>query len=236
MTFNAPSFSRAGTDSAWRGIGANQRTPGLKSLGSKASVMRIIRLKSLALEHVARIAGMLSDVVPDVLVALPARTVPVMLGTLSRVFRLLPKNGVVWAYTIRGYDGSAYIDRMILPRVCGIRPIVHGIHRPDTDLWLHNHPWLTARFLIVSGGYVEERAVGPVAEGCRERHSLTAGDINVLDGGDYHRIVSVQPDTWTVGIVGERGQPWGFFVDGEGFVEAEAYFARKQYASEGVRA
>jgi hypothetical protein len=155
-----------------------------------------------------------------------AAVVPTALSVVARVLGALPRNSVLWSYTIRGLDGSPYLTRMLGPRVLGSRPLAHRIWRPDADRELHNHPWREARFVVVSGGYVEERRL---ASGRRATRRLTVGDVNVLDADDFHRITRVLPDTWTLGLVGDRCQDWGFWVDGEGFVAHEAYFARQHY-------
>jgi hypothetical protein len=144
----------------------------------------------------------------DVLAAIQA-------GTAS-----LPKNDELFSYAIRGFDGSPYITRTLLPREGDHRTILHRIHRADFDRHLHNHPWSTARFMILSGGYVEERLV----EGFVVERELKVGDANELDAGTFHRISRIEPNTWTVGVVGPRVQEWGFLVDGK-LVEWRDYFA-----------
>lgn len=146
------------------------------------------------------------------------------------------QNQTAWTYTIWGFDGSPYITRTLLPRVFGHRPILHRIWRPDADPWLHNHPWKTASFLIVSGGYVEERLPGkwdPTSPKLQapETRELTPGDVNHLDADTFHRVTHVKPNTWTIGWLGERVQDWGFLVDDE-FTPWREYFARKGKAPE----
>jgi hypothetical protein len=118
-------------------------------------------------------------------------TLETLLGGLARTIGALPRNRSLWAYTIMGVDGSPYITRAFGPRVRGWRPLLHRIHRPDADRAPHNHPWRRARFIVASGGYVEERLTdrGPV------RRQLSVGDVNVLDADVYHRIIQVLPDT-----------------------------------------
>jgi hypothetical protein len=136
----------------------------------------------------------------------------------------LEKNDNAWTYTIPGFDGSPYITRTLLPRVGEHRLLLHQIHRADADPYLHNHPWRTARFLILSGGYVEERLTG----GFIVERMLLPGDWNEIDADTFHRVREVLPNTWTLGIVGERCQDWGFLVDGVLIPSAE-YFAMRGY-------
>jgi hypothetical protein len=144
------------------------------------------------------------------------------LGLASTAFGGLPQNGDLWTYTIRGGDGSPYLTRTLLPRIAGQRPLLHHIHREDQDRHMHNHPWRTATFQILCGGYVEERLVN----GAVVTRTLRPGDQNEIDAGTFHRVTHVEPDTWTFGIVGERCQEWGFLVDGA-VVPSAVYFARK---------
>ncbi len=157
---------------------------------------------------------------------------PAALAVLARTLGGVPRNRWLGAYTIFGRDGSPYLTRVFGPRVGGRRVLVHRIWRPDADRDPHNHPWREARFRVVSGGYVEERRE---VDGTRTMHQRTVGDCNVLGSDVFHRIVWVAPDTWTMGVVCERAQDWGFFVDGEGFVDHEAYFARQGYREGGDR-
>lgn len=143
------------------------------------------------------------------------------LPTLSRALSMVGKNDFAYTYTIDGFDQSPYLTRTLLPRVAGYRPLLHHIHRADQDPHMHNHPWDVAFFTILRGGYVEERASGP--------RSYVVGDVNRLSRDDFHRIDRIEPNTWTVGLVGERVQDWGFLVDGELVPHAE-YFARKGHA------
>lgn len=97
---------------------------------------------------------------------------------------------------------------------------LHHIVLPDQDRHLHDHPW-NARTVILRGGYQEVRPyddaprqplVGTMPSGLvYVRH---AGDTCRLMFGEYHRIVSVQPDTWTMFITGRYRGTWGFMVDG----------------------
>jgi hypothetical protein len=151
-----------------------------------------------------------------------------LLAAAQAALAELPQNSHAWTYTIRGFDNSEYLTRTLLPRVAGHRVVLHRIYRPDADRHLHNHPWRTARFLIVSGGYVEERLVGSTQDGRIERRILGPGEVNELDAGTFHRIDTVWPNTWTFGLLGDRVQDWGFLVGGELKPHA-AYFASKNY-------
>lgn len=151
-----------------------------------------------------------------------------LLGAISGALSELPRNSNLWSYVIRGFDGSPYITRTLLPRALGHRLMIHKIWRADADRWLHNHPWRTAKFLVATGGYTERRLV----DGRTVHRRLGPGDLNELDASTFHRIDHVEPNTWTIGLIGERCQDWGFLVEGE-FVESSVYFTRHQYTSHG---
>jgi len=86
---------------------------------------------------------------------------------------------------------------------------LHQIHLPDADHAPHCHPWEWCFSIILHGGYVEERP------GRRDRR-LRRGSFNFLRHTDYHRIDSVEPDTWTFFVTGPRLESdWGFMVDGQ---------------------
>jgi hypothetical protein len=140
-----------------------------------------------------------------------------------------PENHDFWTYVIKGFDGSDYLTRTLLPRVGDLRPLIHQIHREDVDPWMHNHPWAIARFLILSGGYTEERRIEPVIPDTAGGLQITCykpGDVNYLTASTYHRVVEVKPNTVTLGIVGDRIQDWGFLVKGVHVPHAE-YFKTK---------
>jgi hypothetical protein len=96
---------------------------------------------------------------------------------------------------------------------------VNHIKQPDGPL-LHCHPWTFCWSLILNGGYTHEYAylqpdgtMGPV--GVR---SFKPGDVNFMTDKLYHRIASVEPDTYTQIFWGPNidGVPQlpGYWVDG----------------------
>jgi hypothetical protein len=143
------------------------------------------------------------------------------LAAVSAFCAELPENQRAWTYHIRGFDESLYLSRTIGPRLFGARPLLHRIWREDADQLMHNHPWKWARFLIVSGGYVEERLVN----GLVRARVYAPGNVNHIEATTVHRVRTVWPNTWTLGIVGPRVQDWGFLVDGA-IVPHREYFAR----------
>lgn len=146
------------------------------------------------------------------------------LSALAAGLSELPKNDHLWAYTIHNKD-TPYLTRVILPRVLGWRLMLHCIRREDHDPYPHNHPWHTAHSVVLLGAYAEERN-GRI-------RILRQGDRNRLGRDDFHRIIAVDPGTWTAFLAGDRVGDWGFRVDGE-FVEWREYFRRQGHRYDGV--
>lgn len=142
----------------------------------------------------------------------------------------------IWGYTITDYlDGSPYLTRILFPRVFGLRPMLHHFHRPDGDRALHNHPWAWAFSIILAGGYIEERRAPDESELYDDDKSTTevrdVSRFNILSGKDYHRVVSLKGDTWTLFVTGPRAQGWGFLEregDEERFTPWRKYIDRKR--------
>lgn len=121
----------------------------------------------------------------------------------------------IWAYTIEDYlDGGPYLTRILLPRVFGVRPMIHRFHRPDGDRALHNHPWRWMLSVILRGSYSEERRLEPEEiNGTRASavRTHTVRWFNWLTDRDFHRVTELHgPEVWTLFITGPRMQDWGF--------------------------
>lgn len=133
---------------------------------------------------------------------------------------------------IYGPDGSLYLTRYILWNK-GLRLFLHRIHRKDFDRDVHDHPWPWALSLILRGGY-EELRVEPgeptkewepyqVIPGRQNRWTFqVVRRLNWIGPNTYHRILAVQPNTWTLFIAGPRSREWGFLTD-RGHVDWRAY-------------
>lgn len=127
---------------------------------------------------------------------------------------------VLGVKTLRWADGMRYLTRYILYRFPFGLIYLHRIHRHDPDRALHNHPW-PARCYILWGGYSElvtTRATHPTWF----PRTYRCGDVNTLSAHEYHRIVDVLPNTWTLVIAGPRYRRWGFLVNGS-HVDADVY-------------
>ena len=83
--------------------------------------------------------------------------------------------------------------------------LLHHFLKPDDDDHLHNHPW-TGRSTILSGGYQEE-----TLEGIQKVKPM---DSNVITADKYHRVKSIEDNTWSLVHTGDKEGEWGFLVDG----------------------
>lgn len=82
---------------------------------------------------------------------------------------------------------------------------IHHIAQPDTARDMHDHPW-NARTFILKGGYIEHKQDG--------RHYRVVGDTARIKFGEFHNILKVKPNTYTMFISGKYRGTWGFLVNG----------------------
>lgn len=94
---------------------------------------------------------------------------------------------------------------------------LHHFRNSDLDAELHNHPWEKAVSLVLAGGYVEERRVKVYDDvGHHDRdevHTKTfkPGDLNQIDSDDFHRVMLLEHDAWSLFVTGDKTQSWGFW-------------------------
>lgn len=143
--------------------------------------------------------------------------------------------GASLPYVIRHPDGSPYITRYLLwgspalgddghDKDQAHSAFIHLLHTPDPDRDLHDHPWAWGFSLILSGGYVEKRYGGA---GTSHLKRYRAGDRNSLEPGEYHSLVSVEPNTATLFIAGREIQDWGFLLPDDKWVDHRTYLAAR---------
>lgn len=141
-----------------------------------------------------------------------------VLGKFTEWALRQPEGSRVMGYTIADYiDGSPYLTRVLFPRLLGFRPMLHHFHRPDGDRALHNHPWSWAFSIVLRGSYLEERRLDPEqvhGTGASPLGTREVRRFNVLTAGDYHRVVELRGDVWTVFVAGPSIQEWGFLDRG----------------------
>ena len=136
--------------------------------------------------------------------------------------------------------GSRYMSRWVLHTPFGQLKL-HHIHRPDADQHPHDHVADFWSF-ILSGGYSEEFwarigtptlpadveeamslwvLFGPDSRSPRTQpggwYSTVvpheAGSVIRRGATDYHRIVAVLPNTWTLVWFGRKRKSWGFLTE-----------------------
>lgn len=139
-------------------------------------------------------------------------------------------------------DGKRpYLERYYLGTLFGWRFYLHRFVGSDPDRGLHDHPWLTAYSLILSGWYWEELRTG----------TRRVRWLNRLTGDTFHRVVlpkypdydglhergflMVEQPCWTLFCHRvARVKPWGFLKPIEGEVDIGAQvFIPHQYLREG---
>lgn len=108
---------------------------------------------------------------------------------------------------------APYLERYYVGKWFGVTVYLHRFVGADGDRHVHDHPWHHSAAWVLAGGYVEERlqhfdlrAGGWV---CRLR-DIKRGRVNIIRGATFHRIVRVEPETWTLFMHGSRGKGWGF--------------------------
>lgn len=119
---------------------------------------------------------------------------------------------------------------------------LHHICTADLDREFHTHPWSFIS-IVLSGGYIERRPLhaDPVWEFTHFDKNAASlddaveslrmqemgverwrrpGSIAFRRHSDRHRIVHVEPDTWTLVLQGPKkpGRSWGFYTYEHGFV------------------
>lgn len=108
---------------------------------------------------------------------------------------------------IRGEAGP-YLSRYTLAAGESGHAYLHQFHTSDSDLELHNHPWVAARSTILYGSYREERREG---DGSLVARIYLPGDTVHVYADTFHRVDLLTDTVWTLFEVGERVQTWGFW-------------------------
>lgn len=124
-------------------------------------------------------------------------------------------------------DGSMYMERYwLVKNFFGFSARVHGIHTPDMDRAMHDHPWSFIS-IVMRGAYIETtpnrqntidfHAVGAIGatEPQQERFRGT-GSIAFHGFWHRHRVTLVTEwdylPVWTLFITFPKRQSWGFFT------------------------
>lgn len=123
---------------------------------------------------------------------------------------------------------------------------VNCIHRHDHDNAVHNHPWPWAITFGLLGRYSEKRfdqqalEENPIGSRHIKYYARRSPFAYVLKRKHWHRICDAFPSTdvkghrgvWTLFVAAPRvfSQPWGYLIDGRGYVDQ-----RERHAEIGAR-
>jgi hypothetical protein len=119
-----------------------------------------------------------------------------------------------------GNRGSAYILDSF--RLDASRFTVNAFRNPDPpELPHHNHRWEWCWSIILAGGYTHEffhvtdGVAGPVS-----LRTFREGDVNFMPRSLYHKIVALEPNTYTFLCSGPTipGHGFEYWVPGRGSV------------------
>lgn len=110
-------------------------------------------------------------------------------------------------------DGEPYLERYFLGQSGFYTGYLHRFVAGDGDRHLHNHPWDVSLSFILRGGYRQQVPTKDVVLGNPVdlvTQAFHAGDMNVIRANDYHQIIDVDIETWTVFVHTPTSQSWGF--------------------------
>lgn len=140
-------------------------------------------------------------------------------------------------------NGGRYLSRYFMEKFADGRQLwLHRFYTDDGDEMLHNHAWW-ARSWVVTGHYVEQYVaadgvrvrrrtapVGPVVQmslpqqlqrALRGSRWLSLEDVPGTDDSVtpciWHRILQVEPDTWTALVVDPLRRPNWYFAKPNGY-------------------
>lgn len=107
--------------------------------------------------------------------------------------------------------GAPYMRRWILAFASWMVRL-HHIQKADAARCPHDHPFSFVS-LVLRGGYREERvAVSAVGDTTTTWETRRAPSFAYRRAEDLHRLVSVEPDTWTLVLTGPIRRTWGFLL------------------------
>ena len=121
---------------------------------------------------------------------------------------------------IHSDNGRPYLERYYVGKFFGRYYFLHRFVNPHSDEWLHDHPYDRATSRVLAGGYRERRARLLGTYACYPDGYDRLVDLvmkpdryvtrsNSLRRGDFHQIVAIEPETWTLFSHGEWAGDWG---------------------------
>jgi len=110
-------------------------------------------------------------------------------------------------------NGEDYLERYFVGELNGTQEWLHRFLRADSERHLHSHPW-DADSTILCGWYTEEVLR---VDGINKREiTWHVGDENIISTNKIHRIIDVEPNTWTHMKVYPWREPHWYFIDDNG--------------------
>ena len=113
-------------------------------------------------------------------------------------------------------NGGAYLQRYFAHSLAdGTQVWYHRFLRNDSERHLHSHPW-ESRSTILVGRYTEQRSI--FGNLCHIQYQ--PGENNYIEKETLHRIIKVEPNTWTqMEVRPERADTWHFVEEDGSKVE-----------------
>lgn len=118
-------------------------------------------------------------------------------------------------------EGKPYLERYYLGSFRGHYFYLHRFVDRDGDTEMHGHPWRAAWSLVLAGSYIEARArLAGLFRSPWGRYDKVVDLIlmpdqhvkrfNRISGDDFHQILSIEGETWTLFWHSQWEQGWGF--------------------------
>lgn len=131
----------------------------------------------------------------------------------------------MWRREIPMPDGSPYLARLYKGKskadldrrgTKNFGWFLHQYLAADSERWLHDHPFKWSFSIVLRGGYIEEVLdyfdVGEANDAYPATKLKKVRFFNIITKRKFHRIVSVEPGTWTLFFHGKRMKRWGFLM------------------------
>lgn len=108
-------------------------------------------------------------------------------------------------------EEQPYLERYYMGQAFGLTFYLHRFVGVDPDEGAHNHPW-HAMAICLAGGYREARVTTlcPIDGWQQIYRIIRPGSFNRIRVSDFHQIVEMKPNTWTLFIHGQKRAGWGF--------------------------
>jgi hypothetical protein len=111
-------------------------------------------------------------------------------------------------FIIQTAQGGVYLDRLRLVQTPWFGVMLHKFLRPDSDPFVHDHPWAFLS-IVLRGGYTEMRRDNKT----HRYHRRHVRFFNLKRRDDAHYVMQLdRVPTWTLVFHGRRRRTWGFWV------------------------